>query len=137
MMAKGKRQDGRFVTLKSGRVIFVPKGKRSKWADVRDKVLASQKKGKGPRTIRRPDITTEVQLDKAIRVLSKDNPKKVVTAYARLGAIDLHVYDRQPTTDTADTIQTYQHYGGFFKNGKIVQPTETWRKRHRFVPVSR
>ena len=36
---KGKRgEPGRFVTLKSGRVIFIPKGKRTKWADVKDKI---------------------------------------------------------------------------------------------------
>lgn len=42
---KGKRgEPGRFVTLKSGRVIFIPEGKRVKWADVREKVRASQKR---------------------------------------------------------------------------------------------
>ena len=42
-MTRKQRQDGRFVTLRSGQVVFIPKGKRSKWADVRERVLASQK----------------------------------------------------------------------------------------------
>lgn len=45
--AKGKRgQPGRFVTLKTGRVIFIPKGKREKWADVREKIKARREPGK-------------------------------------------------------------------------------------------
>ena len=40
----GRGEPGRFVTLKGGRVIFLPAGKRTKWADVREKVLASQKR---------------------------------------------------------------------------------------------
>ena len=47
-MAKGKRtqRGGRFVTLRSGRVIFIPHGsKRQKWADVRDKILGGEKPG--------------------------------------------------------------------------------------------
>jgi hypothetical protein len=45
---RGKRGDvGRFVTLRSGRVIFIPGGKRSKWADVRDKI----KVGRGKRAV--------------------------------------------------------------------------------------
>ena len=36
----GKRGDpGRFVTLRSGRKIFIPKGYKGKWADVRGEIL--------------------------------------------------------------------------------------------------
>lgn len=39
--ATGKKgEKGRFVTLRSGRVVFIPEGKRTKWADVKDKVEA-------------------------------------------------------------------------------------------------
>jgi hypothetical protein len=42
-MPEGKYGDvGRFVTLRSGRVIFIPAGKRSKWADVRDRIEAGR-----------------------------------------------------------------------------------------------
>lgn len=47
VVAGKKGEKGRFVTLKSGRVIFIPATGGAKWADVRDKVLASQKKGVG------------------------------------------------------------------------------------------
>lgn len=40
----GKRgEKGRFVTLKTGRVIFLPEGRQSKWADVKEKVMTSKK----------------------------------------------------------------------------------------------
>lgn len=37
-MAKKTSEAGRFVTLQSGRVIFIPAGERSRWADVRDRI---------------------------------------------------------------------------------------------------
>lgn len=48
MVAKvGKGEKGRFVTLRSGQVIFIPAGEKSKWADVRDELKAKGKpKGK-------------------------------------------------------------------------------------------
>ena len=43
---RGKRGDkGRFITLKSGQVIFLPEGRRTRWADVRDKIKAGGTSG--------------------------------------------------------------------------------------------
>ena len=47
-MAKKTREPGRFVTLRSGRVIFIPKGYKSKWADVRDRIKRSAPRGAAP-----------------------------------------------------------------------------------------
>lgn len=64
----GQREPGRFVTLKNGRVIFIPEGKRTKWADVKDKVLASQKaaaiREKKLEAERRPDDTADQGRDR-------------------------------------------------------------------------
>lgn len=38
---KGAGEPGRFVTLKSGRVIFIPEGYKSKWAGVRERVIGA------------------------------------------------------------------------------------------------
>ena len=38
MAKKAGGAAGRFVTLRSGQVVFIPKGRKSKWADVRDKI---------------------------------------------------------------------------------------------------
>ena len=83
------------------------------------------------------NITTEEDADIAIRKASRDNPNKIVYAYGRFGIVDIYLNDRQPTTDCPATIQTYERYGGFFKNGKIVKPTKTWMARYNYMPVSR
>jgi len=71
---------------------------------------------------------------KEIKQISLNNPGKIVTAYARFGHSTAYVHDKQPRTDSPDTIQTYEEDGGFWKNGKIVSPTKAWFKRYNFIP---
>lgn len=81
--------------------------------------------------------TTEQELDREMKQISRDNPKSIITTYARFSIADIYIYKTQPSTDTADTIQTYQEFGGFLKNGKVINPTKRWMDRHNFRPVSR
>ncbi len=87
--------------------------------------------------IERSNIRTEKQIDNEIIKISKKNPTRIITAYARLGKVTFYLYGNQPRIDSADTIQTFKAYGGFYKNGKVIKPTKTWFNRHNFIPVSR
>ena len=85
----------------------------------------------------RNDITTVEQLLQAIKQTSIDNPNKIVTVFSAFGDVRIYIYSRQPRTDTPDTIETFQENGGFWKDGKIIQPSKTWFDKYNFCPVSR
>lgn len=84
------------------------------------------------------DVTSKEQLQEIILQTCKDNPGKIVTAATTFGiATRIYVYARQPRTDSRDTIETFQEDGGFWKDGKIIQPSKTWFDKYNFCPVSR
>ena len=80
-------------------------------------------------------VSSEKEINEAIIKASNDNPNKIVAGYGRFGKLTIKVYDRQPRTDTPDTIQTYQTYGGFFKDGEVINPTKTWLDKHNRIPL--
>ena len=80
-------------------------------------------------------ITSEAEGNEAIMKASKANPSKIITAYGRWGKLDIFINDRQPRTDSLDTIQTYNLNGGFIKNGKVINPTKTWMDKHNKIPM--
>ena len=79
-------------------------------------------------------ITSETEAHNEIIKASKANPNMIVTAYGRFGKLTIKTHTHQPRTDSADTIQTYQVYKGFFKNGEIINPTKTWLDKHNRIP---
>lgn len=83
------------------------------------------------------NITSDGQLRAALGQESLNRPGKIVTAHVQFGTVRFYVRDRQPTTDSPDTVQTYQQDGGFWKNGQVVSPTATWLKRYNFKPILR
>lgn len=85
-------------------------------------------------SIRREDITSKPQLKREMILVSKKNPGRIVVAYGRFGIIDFDILDRQPSTDTAASSQTYKEFGGFFKNGRIIKPSKTWLRKFHSKP---
>lgn len=84
------------------------------------------------------DVTSKEQLQEIILQTCKDNPGKIIAAATTFGiATRIYVYDRQPRTDSRDTIETFQEDRGFWKDGKIIQPSKTWFDRYNFCPVSK
>ncbi len=88
--------------------------------------------------ITRTDITTERQLGREIIKLSKDNPSKYITYFVTFGKTRFFIHDRKPQSlNTGGAEDCYRHHGGFFKNGEIVKPSNSFVKKFNFCPVSR
>ncbi len=92
----------------------------------------------------RTDITTEEQLDREIVKTSKANPTKYLTYFVtpnkHWGTFKtwIFLHSRKPQSGTTGGAEnTYRHHKGFFKNGKIIKPSNTFIKRYNFCPVSR
>ena len=80
-------------------------------------------------------ISSEKEIDEAIIKASNENNGSIIAAYGRFGKLTISIYNHQPRTDTPDTIQTYQTYGGFYKNGSVINPTKTWLDKYNRIPL--
>ena len=88
--------------------------------------------------ITRTDISTEKQLDREIIELSKKNPTKYITYHAGFTKVWIYIHDRKPQgLNTGGAENCFRHHGGFFKNGEIVKPSNTFIRKFNFCPVSR
>jgi hypothetical protein len=85
---------------------------------------------------KRPDIQDEKTLERELVKVSKANPKKTVTCSVTFGKVTLCIGPK-PQTGTPESEWTYRQYGGFFKDGAIIQPSKTWIARFNFCPVMR
>lgn len=90
------------------------------------------------------NITSEKQLDKVIVKASKDNPQKYITYLVTFGQnygefkTWIFIHDRKPQSlNVAGAEETYRNHGGFFKDGKIIKPSDSFVKKYNFCPVSR
>lgn len=86
----------------------------------------------------------EKELDKFIIETSKDNSTKWITYSVRPKGgwgnfiEEIYIHDRKPqSTNTHGAEECYRHYGGFFKNGKVIKPSPSFMKRFHFCPMSR
>ena len=76
----------------------------------------------------------EIEVKKEMIQISTDNPEKIYTVEPHFGKIEIKEYERQPRIDTPDTLATVKAFGGFFKNGKVISPTNSWKKyKNRIV----
>lgn len=77
-------------------------------------------------------VSSEKELTAALVDLSKKNPGKAVTCYARFGTFEAYIYPSvsRISVDQADTRQMLATYKAIaFVNGKLVQPTKGWTNR--------
>jgi len=88
------------------------------------------------------DIASEEELGKVIVKVSKNNPKKYITYFVTFGEnwgefkTWIFVHDRKPqSVNSHGAENTYRHHGGFFRNGKIVKPSNTFVKQFNRCPV--
>jgi len=88
-----------------------------------------------PREITRPDIKDPERLLAELKKTSKANPTCIVVADVIFCKAKIVVFEKQPTDECFATRFTYKLYGGFFKNGQLVQPTRRWMDRYEYVPV--
>ena len=98
---------------------------------------SKQTRSKGNQMTSKIQITAknEKEIDNQVIAISKKHPNEIVHVYARLGKITVTIQKSQPRTDCPSTVQTFQTYGGFFKNGRVVKPNKSWFNRHNFIPV--
>jgi hypothetical protein len=86
--------------------------------------------------ITRNDITNETELMAAVMKISKDNPKKYITYFVTFGVTRIFIHNRKPQSpNTGGSEDTYRTHGGFFRNGEIVTPSESFQKKFHFCPV--
>jgi len=88
----------------------------------------------GTTAVKRPDITNEKELDREIVRLSKQHPKKYITYSIMWCKVTVYLHDHKPQSLTFDAEYTYRQRGGFFKNGEIVKPSNTFVNRFEFCP---
>ncbi len=86
--------------------------------------------------INKSELGSDEGIDKKILQLSLLKPGKYVTARAGIRNVAFCYHDRKPTWNSPYAEQTYRHYGGFWKNGKIIKPSNTFMKKFNFCPVS-
>ena len=82
----------------------------------------------------RDQISSEKQLRNEMLKVSKANPEKIIVHYVGFSNTAIYILDRQPTTDTLESVSTYKFLGGFLKNGNIISPTKTWMNKHNHIP---
>jgi hypothetical protein len=95
-----------------------------------------ERKMKMIKKITRTDITNDTQLERELIKVSKDNPKKYITFFVTFGKTRIFIHDRKPQSpNTGGSDETFRTFGGFFRNGEIVKPSETFIKKFSFCPV--
>ena len=87
--------------------------------------------------IYRPDITNKTELDQELIKFSKANPTRIITYDVCFGGVTFEISDSQPRTGTLCNENCYRQRGGFYKNGQIIPPTNTWLKKFNFCPTMR
>jgi len=84
----------------------------------------------------RTDITNEAQLKRELVKTSKVNPSKWITFFVTFGKTRIFILDRKPQTiNVSGAEDTFRAFGGFFKNGQIIEPSNTFKRQYNFCPV--
>jgi len=86
--------------------------------------------------IDRPDITDEVTLSQELVAFSKAHPEKWLTYWVTFGKVRFVLHDRKPSNlNTPGAEFCFREFGGFFKNGKIIEPSKSFITQFNFTPV--
>ena len=89
----------------------------------------------------RTDITSEKELGKAVIAISKAEPEKYVTYHVSFGKswgqfkTSFFIYNKKPQSpNVPGAEECYRDHGGFFKNGEIIKPSNTFIRKYEFCP---
>lgn len=82
------------------------------------------------------NFQSDKELTKEIIKISKKNPDSYIVFGMSLRSVYITISKRKPSSANAQTEHTYRYYGGFFKNGKIVKPSNSFVKKYNFIPAN-